>query len=89
VLPFCHLQIKALRSPYPRLWKCTQTASKAPKTLGEHVKKRRLELHLLQSQLARLLRVDRASVQNWERSIHEPNAEVIPNVIDFLGYDPR
>jgi len=57
--------------------------------LGEHLKKRRLELHLHQSQLARLLGVDRVSVQNWERGIHEPNAKVTPKVIGFLGYDPR
>jgi hypothetical protein len=46
-LPFCHLQIKALRCSHPRLWNCTQRAPKAPKTLGEHIKRRRLELHII------------------------------------------
>jgi putative transcriptional regulator len=87
-LPFCDLQIKALRNPYPHLWKSTLTASKAPKTLAERIKWRRLELHLFQNQLAELLRVDRVSVQNWERGIHKPNAQAIPKLIDFLGYDP-
>jgi DNA-binding transcriptional regulator YiaG len=64
-------------------------APKAPKTLGEHIKQRRLELHLFQAQLAKLLGVDRISVQNWERGIYEPNAQAISKVIDFLGYDPR
>ena len=64
-------------------------APKAAKTLGEHVKRRRLERHLFQAQLAKLLGVDRVSVQNWERGIYEPNAQAIPKVIDFLGYDPR
>jgi DNA-binding transcriptional regulator YiaG len=88
-LPFCHLQIKALRSPYPHLWKCTQTVPKEPKTLGEHVRKRRLERHLLQYQLAKLLGVDRISVQNWERRVYEPSPRVIEKVIRFLGYDPQ
>jgi DNA-binding XRE family transcriptional regulator len=87
-LPFCHLQIKALRSPYPNLWKCTQAASQEPKTLGEHIRKCRLERHLLQTELAKRLGVNRVSVQNWERGVYEPNANVIPSIIEFLGYDP-
>jgi transcriptional regulator with XRE-family HTH domain len=78
-----------MRCPYPHLWKCIQTAPSDPKTLGEHVKKHRLERHLLQSQLAKLLGVDRISVQNWERGIYEPSPRVIEKVIEFLGYDPR
>jgi len=60
-----------------------------PNTIGEHVRKRRLERHLLQSQLAEILGVNRISVQNWERDVYEPSAASIPKIIDFLGYDPR
>jgi transcriptional regulator with XRE-family HTH domain len=77
-----------MRCPYPHLWKCTQTAPREPKTLGEHIKKRRIELHLLQSQLAKRLGVDRISVQNWESGIYVPSARVVEKVIEFLGYDP-
>jgi transcriptional regulator with XRE-family HTH domain len=75
--------------PYPHLWKCIQTTCREPKTLGEHVRKQRLERHLLQSQLANLLGVDRISVQNWERGIYRPSPRVVEKVIEFLGYDPR
>jgi DNA-binding XRE family transcriptional regulator len=68
---------------------CTQTVPGKLKTLGGHIKKRRIELHLLQSQLAKLLGVGRISVQNWERGIYEPSNRVIEKVIEFLGYDPR
>jgi DNA-binding XRE family transcriptional regulator len=78
-----------MRCAYPRLWKCIQTTPREPKTLGEHVKKHRLECHLLQSQLAKLLGVDRISVQNWERGIYEPSLRVVEKVIEFLGYNPR
>ncbi len=78
-----------MRCPYPHLWKSTQTAPKEPKTLGEHIRKRRIECHLLQTQLAEFLGVDRISVQNWERGIYEPSPRVIEKVIRFLGYDPR
>jgi len=88
-LPFCHLQIKVLRCPYPRLWKCKQKSFEKPASFGERIRKRRLELHLLQSQLAEHLGVNRNSVQNWERGIHEPSPDAMVNVIRFLGYDPR
>ena len=88
-LPFCHLQIQAMRCSYPHLWKCAQTVSMQPKTLGEHIRKRRIEKHLLQAELAKLLGVDRVSVQNWERGIHEPNSKIIGKIIGFLGYNPE
>jgi transcriptional regulator with XRE-family HTH domain len=36
-----------------------------------------------------MLGVDRISVQNWERGIYQPNAALIPKIVQFLGYDPR
>ena len=60
-----------------------------PKSIGEHIRKRRLELHLMQETLAREFGVHIESVKNWERGVHEPNANVLPRVLDFLGYDPR
>ena len=64
-MPFCHLQIKALRSPYPDRWKSTQTAAAEPNTIGEHLKRRRLELHLMQSEVAKRLGVHRGTIQDW------------------------
>jgi len=87
-LPFCHLQIKALRRPYPRLWKCKQAAPDRPATLGDHIRRRRLELRLLQSQVAECLGANRISVQNWERGVYEPAPRFLPGIIQFLGYDP-
>jgi DNA-binding XRE family transcriptional regulator len=88
-LPFCHLQIKALRCPYPDLWKCKQIVPDKPTTLGEHIRRRRLELHMLQSQVASLLRANRISVQNWERGVYEPAPKFLHGIAQFLGYDPN
>lgn len=60
-----------------------------PKSIGEYLKHRRLELHLLQSQVAETFGVDRISVQNWERGVTEPTIRMIPRIIAFLGYDPE
>jgi len=88
-LPFCHLHIKVLRCPYPTRWKCTQEAPAQPRTIGEHLKKVRIERHLFQQALAKLLKVDRGTIQNWERGITTPAIQFIPRIIGFLGYDPE
>ena len=67
----------------------TQTAATEPKTLGEHLKGRRLQLHLTQVEVGRQLGVHRGSVQNWERGISQPGVRQLYAIIEFLGYDPE
>jgi DNA-binding transcriptional regulator YiaG len=85
-LPICHLHIKGLRCPCPDYWITTQTAPTTPKTIGEHIRKRRLELHL-QKDLARQLGVHMESLKNWERGVEQPMIRYIPRIIEFLGHD--
>ena len=59
-----------------------------PQTLGEHVRKRRLELRVTQKQAAERLGVNPWTVLNWEKDHTEPLIESIPAIIRFLGYDP-
>lgn len=59
-----------------------------PQTLGEHVRKRRLELELTQKRVAERLRVSPWTVLNWEKDHTEPPIESMPAIIRFLGYDP-
>jgi DNA-binding transcriptional regulator YiaG len=88
-LPFCHLQIKTLRRLYPNKWKSTQTCSKAPQTLTEHLRLYRLHHHLFQTDMAKLLAVDKVTIQNWERGVVEPMIRHAPRIIKLLGYDPE
>jgi transcriptional regulator with XRE-family HTH domain len=87
-LPFCHLQIKVLHRQAPDNWITTQTCVTNPKTLGEHLRKRRLELHLLQGQVAKRLGVHKMSIQNWELGLGKPKNKHIPAIVQFLGYKP-
>ncbi len=64
-------------------------AKSQPKTLGEHLKSCRLKRHLFQTELGKLLRVDRVTIQNWERGIWQPAIHQIPRIIKFLGFDPE
>jgi transcriptional regulator with XRE-family HTH domain len=88
-LPFCNLQIKALRSPHPDRWKCTQIIPMQPETIGDHLKRRRLQLHLMQAEIAKQLGVHVESVKNWERGAGTPKIRQIPKIVAFLGYEPE
>ena len=60
-----------------------------PRTLGEHIRKRRLELGLTQKEAARHLGTHSPiTVLNWEKEKTQPLVEVILRIIGFLGYNP-
>ena len=63
--------------------------SQNPQTWDEHIKKRRLELGLFQSAVAKALGVNTSTVTNWEKHHSEPMLWIIPKVIEFLGYKPE
>jgi len=80
-LPFCQLTISAShpRKPgYP----------KSLVTIGDHIRKRRLDLGLFQRQAAAQIGVDEASVWNWEKGGMKPEIRHLPRIINFLGYNP-
>lgn len=80
-LPFCHLRLNSKKSStYPRLEECD--------TLGDHLKRRRLELGLLQRQVAPKLGINRFTLANWEKNRREPGIRHYPAIMDFLGYCP-
>ncbi len=58
------------------------------KTHGDHIRWRRLDLGLLQREVAERLGVSEASVWQWERSRTTPPPRYIPRIYDFLGYCP-
>lgn len=58
-------------------------------TVGEHVKRKRLQQHLFQKDLAKLFGVDLGSVRNWEQGIFQPAETSMPAIVKWLGYDPR
>lgn len=68
--------------------KRTYATIENPKTIGEHLKKRRLGLKLLQKDLASILGVTEDCITNWENNRNEPQISYHPKVISFLGYNP-
>ena len=58
------------------------------RSIGEHIRKRRLELRLSQREAARRLGLSWRTVFNWENGKTKPAVESIPAIIEFLGRDP-
>lgn len=76
VLPQSYSPVRVVRIPVE------------PKTIGDHIRKRRLELKLEQKDVARQIGVDKTCMFNWEANTSQPDLRFIPAVIRFLGYDP-
>jgi transcriptional regulator with XRE-family HTH domain len=60
----------------------------APQTIGDHIRRRRLGLKMLQGEVAEQLGVDKASVFNWEANVGQPEIRFMPAIIRFLDYNP-
>ena len=81
-LPFCYIQLTGRKPPntaYPQQLK----------TLGDHLRKRRLDLRLLQKEVAKNIGVNKSTITNWELNHNFPELRYIPSIIDFLGYWPN
>lgn len=57
-------------------------------TLGDHIRKRRLDLGLRQQDVAATLGVTESAVTNWEKNQVAPYFTYLPKIIAFLGYIP-
>lgn len=79
-LPFSKLQ-KTVDKPLANL-------VTNPTTLGEKLKNRRIELGLLQKDVAEILGVCEDSITCWENNRNEPSINYYRKVIHFLGYVP-
>ena len=80
-LPFCHLELRAARrkpARYPN----------EINSLGDHIRARRLDLKLLQTQVADQIGVHELTITGWERNATIPEVRYMPGIIQFLGYNP-
>ena len=59
-----------------------------PQTIGEHLKRRRMDLGLFQAAVARQLNVSEDCLCYWENGRNEPRLYQYPVIIAFLGYYP-
>ncbi len=80
-MPFCHVTLrgqKPLPPEYPR----------ELTTIGNHIRKRRLELGIRQEEAAGRIGVGVNTLLKWETGWHKPTVRLLPAVVRFLGYEP-
>lgn len=77
-----------MRCPVGQYFKAVKGYPDAPKTIGEHIKKHRLDLGLKQKEVATRLGVHFTTLQLWERGIGAPGVKPLPGIIRFLSYVP-
>lgn len=64
------------------------TAPDVLNTVGDHIRRRRLERHLLQKYVAKAIGVTVPTITNWEKNHTQPEFRHMPAIIKFLGYNP-
>jgi DNA-binding XRE family transcriptional regulator len=87
-LPFCHLTLKTAIpaiSPYERK---RNGYPDVLRTLGDHLRKRRLDLGMTQKQVARAMGASQSAVHGWEENWYPPTRKNVRRIVAFLGYDP-
>lgn len=58
-------------------------------TIGDHIRKRRMDLGLLQRDVSNIIGTKSIdAVRNWELGKGDPQIHHMPDVIKFLGYIP-
>ena len=60
----------------------------SPVSIGDHIRKKRMELKLLQKDVTRICGVSEDCITNWEKNRNTPQIQYYPRIIDFLGYLP-
>ena len=79
-LPFLRISLKCLKR---------KVFEFAPKSLGEHIRRKRLILGLTQLEVGGRLGVSGWTVANWEKDHTKPTAHAKKAVAVFLGHDPE
>lgn len=58
------------------------------KTLGDHLRKTRLDRRMSQAEVAAILMVSNDTVNGWELNRHRPTAKMAKKIVEFLDYMP-
>lgn len=80
-MPFCRARLEAP-------WKAANYPNEI-NHLGDHIRRRRLDLGLLQKDVAGQIGVHEQTIHHWEANETAPALRWLPGIIQFLGFDPR
>jgi len=80
-LPFCGLTLRTQKPTSP-------SYPKSLTTIGDHIRKRRLDLGLTQKQVAARFGVKAMTLWHWENNATTPSFKYWETIRQFLAYDP-
>jgi len=87
LLGICERTIHARRVDGPRLRRRIRTTLvEAPRTLGQHIHRRRVDAGLRQWELAAQWGVCRSMIGAWEADHYQPQGEMRAKVAAFVGF---
>ena len=80
-----------MRKPFSLHFSRTRRYPTSPRTLGEHLRKKRVDLALSMPKLAKLLGfgVTDTAIEKWEKNENRPSELYRSRIIEFLGFDPE
>jgi DNA-binding XRE family transcriptional regulator len=87
-LHFYHRTIRVVRASRAPLAIRGIPIPKSPATIGGHLRRRRAELRLGQSQASYSLGISTVTLSRWECDKVFPTASYHPHIVAYLGYDP-
>ena len=88
MLPISFRTLKASRTEFHALSNRGIPVPWEPQALGEHLRKRRIQLGLHQPEAARRLGVSTVALSRWECGKMRPRFFHYEAIIAYLGYDP-
>ena len=85
-----HRQIKARKPANSLHFQRLRHYPTAPTTLGEHLSKKRIDLSLSMTQLAKLLGlgITDTAIEKWEKNQNRPTDGHRKIIVEFLGFEP-
>jgi len=80
-LHFCDVTLTTKKPP-------SEAYPKSLQTIGDHLRKKRLDLKLFQKDVAEVIGVDTLTICNWENNLTNPRLYLLPKIYHFLGCNP-
>jgi len=83
-LPFCRATLHGVRCPIGPYLARVKGHPTNPKTIGEAIRKRRLDLGLRQVKVAKIIGCNELTIVNWEKGHTNPRVNKMAGVARFL-----
>jgi DNA-binding XRE family transcriptional regulator len=84
-LPFCKATLQGVRCPHGPYFAHVKKYPNDPKTIGEAIRKRRLDLGLRQIDVAETIGCNEMTIVNWEKGHIRPRTDKMSDIGTFLG----